>query len=302
MRATAFPWYVPSFSEYNVAQSAAIPFLDKDVNLVVAFSTAAGKTVLAECCFAYHLRTGESCRVAYVCPFRSLAAEKYREWKDEPQLSKYGLVLGTGDTGAGLEEHMRARLAVVTTESFDSKTRSGRWAEWLGSMSCVVFDEAHLLSDRGRGGSLEASLMRFSKQNTGARLVLLSATMSNAMEVAKWVKSLNKKDTKCITSSWKPTEIHTNVVGIDGTGEKVEEAIKIVSGMSGRKVVVFVHSKVTGADLVKKLRARGIRSAFHNASLSSAKRKRIEEAFNDGESGLNVLVSTSTLGAGVNIG
>ena len=67
-------------------------------------------------------------------------------------------------------------------------------------------------------------------------------------------------------------------------------------------MIVFVHSKITGADIVKKLRSRGIRSAFHNASLSAGKRKKIEEAFNDMESGLNTLVSTSTLGSGVNIG
>jgi replicative superfamily II helicase len=302
VKVSAFSWYVPAFPEYNVAQSAAIPFLDKDVNLVVSFSTAVGKTVLAECCFAYHLKTNEKCRVTYVCPFRSLASEKYKEWTSESQLAKYGLVLGTGDTGAGLEEHLRARLAVVTTEAFDSKTRSGRWAGWLGSMSCVVFDEAHLLSDSGRGGALEASLMRFSRQNPSSRLVLLSATMSNAMDVAKWVKSLNGKPTKCITSLWRPTEVETKVVGVEGTDKKIEETIRIVSGMSGKKVVVFVHSKITGANIVRQLRREGTRSAFHNASLSSSKRKRIEDAFNDKDSGLNVLVSTSTLGAGVNIG
>jgi replicative superfamily II helicase len=40
---------------------------------------------------------------------------------------------------------------------------------------------------------------------------------------------------------------------------------------------------------------------FHNASLSAAKRRKIEEVFGDANSGLNVLVSTSTLGAGVNL-
>ena len=302
MRVSEYPWYTPSFSEYNVAQSAAIPFLDKDVNLVISFATASGKTILALDCFAYHLKTNDTCRVAYVCPFRSLASEKYREWSADSQLYGYGLVLGTGDTGVGLEEYLKSRFAIVTTESFDSKTRSVRWREFLSSISCVCFDEAHLLSDRGRGGALEASIMRFSKYNPSARLVLLSATMSNAMDVAKWVKSLNGKPTKCITSSWRPTEIHTNVVGVDGTQEKIEEVVKIVSGLSGKKVIVFVHSKITGADIVKKLRNGGIRSAFHNASLSAGKRKKIEEAFNDMESGLNVITATSTLGSGVNIG
>ena len=47
MRTADFPYYQPPFPEYNVAQSAAVPLLDKDNNLVIAFPTAAGKTVLA---------------------------------------------------------------------------------------------------------------------------------------------------------------------------------------------------------------------------------------------------------------
>jgi len=302
VRVGVFPWYVPPFSEYNVAQAAAIPYLDKDVNLVVSFATAAGKTVLAECCFAYHLKTSKDCRVAYVCPFRSLASEKYQAWRKETQLSKFGLVLGTGDTDVGLKEHMQARLAVVTMEAFDFRTRSLRWREWLDSMACVVFDEAHLLGDSSRGGVMEAALMRFSQQNPKSRLVLLSATMSNALQIAKWVKSLNGKPTKCVTSSWRPSTIKTSVLGVNGTEKKIQEAVRLVSDKMGKKVVVFVHSKATGAAIVKQLRALGIRSAFHNASLAASRRKRLEDTFNDGDSGLNVLVSTSTLSAGVNIG
>jgi len=301
VRTSVFPWFSPPFDEYNVAQSAAVPFLDKDVNMVVSFSTAVGKTVLAECAFAYHLATDQDCRVAYVCPFRSLAAEKYREWK-EGHFGRYGVVLGTGDTNAGLEEFMASRLALVTNESFDSKTRLGRWSQWIGSLSCVVFDEAHLMSIKGRGGALEASMMRFSGQRPEARLVLLSATMSNAMDVARWVKSLNGKPTKCVTSSWKPAVIVTEVEDVEGIEAKIKRAAELAKSESDRKVVVFVHSKVTGAEIVKRLRKVGVRSAFHNASLAPSRRRRLEEMFNDRESGLNVLVSTSTLGSGVNIG
>lgn len=300
MKTSEFTWYSPPFDRYNVAQAAAVPFLDKDVNMVVSFATAAGKTVLCEGAFAYHLKTNEKCRVAYVCPFRSLASEKHLSWQ-EGFFGQYGVVLGTGDTDVGMDEHMSARMSVVTTESFDSKTRMLKWRPWLESLACVTFDEAHLLSDGRRGGALEASMMRFSSVNPSARMILLSATMSNAMEVAKWVKSLNGKQTKCVTSSWKPTETVTKVVVAEGE-ERLEKAVELAVGASGKKVVVFVHSKVVGADLVSRIRKAGVGSAFHNASLAPAKRKKIEDAFNDDTSGLNVLVSTSTLSAGVNIG
>jgi replicative superfamily II helicase len=158
------------------------------------------------------------------------------------------------------------------------------------------------MSDEGRGGAMESSMMRLSAANPAARMILLSATMSNAMEVARWVKSLNGKVTKCVVSSWRPTRVDVSVEVVDGHDEKVERAAEMAEASRGRKVIVFVHSKVTGAKVVAELKARRVRCAFHNASLSAAKRRRIEEAFNDADSGLDVIVSTSTLGAGVNMG
>ena len=300
MRTIDYSWYLPPFPEYNEAQSAAVPFLDKDMNLVISFATAAGKTVLAECYFGYHLTVKPECRVGYVCPFKSLASEKRQEWEGESQLAKYGLALWTSDSGED-DNPATARLVVDTLESFDSKTRSERWESWIRSMDCVAFDEAHVIGG-SRGGAMEAAMMRLVEANPEVRLVLLSATMGNALEIAKWVKSLNGKPTKCITSSWRPTRIDMKACGVSGYDERVEKAVELAGRSCSKKTLVFVHSKVTGAEIVRRLRKTGVRAAFHNASLSGAKRRRVEEAFNDPSSGLNIVVSTSTLGAGVNMG
>ena len=301
MKTSAYPYYQPSFSEYNVAQSLAIPHLDKDNNLVVSFATAAGKTVLAEGIFAYHLQTDKDCKVIYVCPFRSLASEKYEAWKKEPQLSKYGLVLSTGDTGVNILDDDKAQIILTTSESFDSKTRSESYRELLKKVVCVVFDEAHLIGDKNRGSAVEISMIRLARINPKARMVLLSATMGNAMELAKWVKSLNGKPTKCITSQWRPMTVEINYHPVNGNTDKIEKAVELAKEAQWFKTVVFVHSKITGADIVKKLRSSGVRAVFHNASLSAGKRKMIETQFNERMSGLNILVSTSTLSAGVNL-
>lgn len=300
MRTIDYPWYLPPFPEYNMAQSSAIPFLDKDMNLVISFATAAGKTVLAECCFGFHLSSGGKCKVAYVCPFKSLASEKFKAWTEEEQLSKHGIVLWSSDADGN--EGGAARLIVATLESFDFKTRSETWESWISSIDCVVYDEAHIIGDEARGGAMEASMMRFSEKNPKARIVLLSATMGNSVEIAKWVKDLNGKPTKCITSSWRPTKVKTEYHLVDGNEDKVAKAVELAAKSSSQKTLLFVHSKVTGGEIVKKLRGMGVRSVFHNASLSGAKRRKIEEAFNDQSSGLNVVVSTSTLGSGVNMG
>ena len=145
-------------------------------------------------------------------------------------------------------------------------------------------------------------MMRISRVNRRARLVLLSATMSNAKQMAQWVKSLNGKSTKCIESTWRPTKIRTEYVVADNKKEKISEAVRLAAESSSVKTVVFVHSKAVGSEIVKTLKEAGIRAAFHNASVPPGRRQKIEAAFNDRMSGLNILVSTSTLGAGVNVG
>jgi replicative superfamily II helicase len=301
MRTIEYPYYQPPFPEFNVAQEAVVPYLDKDVNLVVAFQTAVGKTVLAECCFGFHLSQEDGCRVAYVSPYRSLSAEKFESWSNDGQFSKCGVMLSTGDHVASSQEYEETRMAVVTSEAFDSRTRAGRYEDWLKSMACVAFDEAHMIGDASRGSAVEASLMRFTAINPEARLVLLSATMGNAMEVAKWLKSLNGKQTKCITSDWRPREVKCFYHVVEKE-EKIPFVVQKAAEQSSGKTLIFVHSKIVGREIEKQLKQNGISTAFHNAGLSRENRAKIERQFNDGSSGLNVLVSTSTLGAGVNVG
>jgi replicative superfamily II helicase len=294
-----FPYYRPPFPRFNVVQSAVVPHIDKDVNIVAAFATATGKSVLAECAFGYHLSTNDSARVTYVCPFRGLGNQKYREWKENEQFSQYSVVISTGDHGVTMEKFLESRLSIVTTESFDSKMRNPKYRDWSRSQVCVVIDEAHVLGDRS--GAIETALMSFTSINQNARIVLLSATLGNAKELAGWLKSLNGKPTKCFTSDWRPTKIETELhVVEDGFKDKIDKAVELASENSG-KIVIFVHSKAVGAEICKQLKSAGIRCAFHNASLSFGMRNKIERAFSDQHSGLNVLVATSTLSAGVNI-
>jgi len=304
MRTSEFPYFRFSFPEFNKAQEAAIPYVAADVNLVVSFPTATGKTAIAEAAFGYHLGCSTG-RCVYLSPYRSLSAEKYRRWINRSGLCERGIALSTGDRVATLDELQRARLILLTTESFDARTRSCAHKRWLSEVCCVVVDEAHLIGQKGRGGSVEVGLMRFTKANPTARIITLSATMSNAGQVARWVKSLNGKRTIKACGDWRPSKIitrffTTNESDWDG---KLRAAIERISEASpGEKVIAFVHSKRFGKELAQAAKGHGISCAFHNASLSPKRREKIEREFDDPTSGLDVLISTSTLSAGVNIG
>ena len=266
-------------------------------------------TALAECMFGYHLETNDTNKVIYVSPYKAISHERYRTWTANKQFASKGILLCTSDDVPTPEDFASCRIYIMTSESLDSKTRTPSYRGWLDDTACVVFDEAHLLAQDGRGSSVEAALMRVSHMNPKARLVLLSATMSNAMELAKWIKSLNGKETKCVQSNWRPVKIQFAYHGYKDDDEKdfvntdrIETVAELVKQNRGEKILIFVHSKRIGKDVTERLRKMGVSCAFHNASLSASKREKIEKLFDDQNSGLNVLISTSTLSSGVNIG
>jgi len=300
MKTSEYPWYRPDFYEYNVAQEAVVPFCDQDNNLVVCFGTAVGKTVIAECCFGYH--ASNAGKVAYISPYRSLCMEKYEKWNEDIHFRDHGVAIQTGDKRSNSRRLQNSFLTVMTAESFDSRTRvGGAWREWMKKLDCVVFDEAHMIGDPSRGAAIESSMMRFTERNPDCRLVLLSATMDNAIEIAKWVKSLNGKPTKCFTSDWRPNRVDVVEFPEHGWKDMIDKAVERAAQSNG-KTIIFVHSKQVGKTLAKRLKKSGIKTAFHNASVAKGLREKMEKAFDDPYSGLDVLVSTSTLGAGVNIG
>lgn len=319
MKTSEYPHYKCSFQEFNKAQEAVIPYLDKNVNLIVCFKTAVGKTALAECAFGYHLNTKgvekiphpikERSKVIYVSPYKSISSERHKSWLKDEQFSSCGILLRTGDVHTLPEEYEENRIIIMTSESLDSKIRHEVSNKgWISKVRCVVFDEAHLLGQKRRGSSMEVAIMNLSRLNPEIRFILLSATMSNAKKVAQWIKSLNNKQTKCISSDWRPVKIRFNYYSFEDVGyksekNKIAKAIEVIGDkIFGEKIILFVHSKKTGAEIAKTLRRKGVACAFHNASLSLAMREKIENSFNDPYSGLDIMVSTSTLSSGVNIG
>lgn len=276
-------------------QSAVVPWCDKDVNIVVSAPTAVGKTTVAECAFGYHEAHSGKC--LYVCPFRAIANEKALAWKETP-LCYNGFSVWSGDEG----ERKESCFVIGTLEAVDFAIKSHSHDEWFSSLECLVLDEAHIIGDKARGSVAESVLMDVSAMNQSCRFILLSATMGNARQISKWVKYLNGKDTKCVSTDWRPVPVEYKVHPVYDFKSKLDETVSIVLANPMVKTLLFVHSKKTGKILVERLRDAGVRTVFHNASVKPSVRKRIEEEFNDPFSGLDILVSTSTLGAGVNIG
>lgn len=302
--------YPYHFKLFNPVQSLTYPFKSEDANIVIGANTSSGKTICAEICMDETLKLNK--RVIYLSPLRSLTREKYDDWQS--RFSKYRISILTGDyilTSAKKKELGNAQIIVMTSEMMDSRTRKMESEKnfWLKEVGLVVVDEAHIISVEGRGDAVESGIMRFTAINKDARIMLLSATMPNVAELGNWLTDLNGKLSRVIYSTWRPVKLNI-VIGehtIEGSywnirDDKVRMALHIIEGKSSQKFLAFCHDKATGRHLLKILQERGIRSHFHNADLDFEERIDIEDSFKDRtNSGIRVLVSTSTLAWGRNL-
>jgi helicase len=170
-------------------------------SLVVASPTASGKTLIAIIA-AYLKAKNRAGKVVYLAPLRALASEKYREFSE---LSRFGITtaISTGDYDSTGESLGRADIIVLTNERFDSVMRHR--VSWLRSVALFIADEVHLAGNDSRGPTLEMILTKVKYMGLDAQLLALSATISNADEIAKWLGAA------IVQLDWRPVPLREGV-------------------------------------------------------------------------------------------
>lgn len=329
------------FENFNILQSLCYSSCFVDCNFVVSANTSSGKTIVGELIIADTIQKGK--KSIFLCPLKALSDEKFTSWTDPDHfLSKYNIEIMTGDyklDDQKLKKLQQADIIIMTSEMLDTRTRYLNNADnhWIYEVGTLIVDEAHLLHT-SRGPALEVGLMRFTEYNQEARVVLLSATMTNTRELGEWLETLNNKETRMISTDWRPVELYKKYLrarGHEFSQKRIKSVQDIVAPLvcdystlalfatdpdpvrrevakirgkaiqnkeiekEDKKTLVFVHAKEEGRKLCKELDKIGITSYFHNADLTQKDRKKLEEAFRKKD--LNVLIATSTLAWGINM-
>ena len=173
------------FQRLNPLQEKALAegLLEKE-RVVVSAPTASGKTLLALLKILDNFKKTKT-KALYIVPLRALANEKFDEFSEK--LSPHGLSIGisTGELDSSSEELYAFDVIIVTSEKMDSLLRHK--AHWIQNVGLVVCDEVHLLGEDERGATLEVVLTKLFQQN--CRLLCLSATIPNAIEIADWLEA-----------------------------------------------------------------------------------------------------------------
>ena len=190
-------------------QREALAAIDLDRNVLVAAPTGAGKTVVAEHAVARALAAGR--RAFYTTPIKALSNQKYHDLVRRHGRDQVGLLTGDNAVNPG------AGVVVMTTEVLRNMVYAASPA--LEGLAWVILDEVHFLQDTYRGPVWEEVIVH---TPPSVRFVCLSATVSNADELAGWIRAA-RGPTETVVEHERPVELVNHFLVYDkGTSDLVQ--------------------------------------------------------------------------------
>ncbi|KAI0380049.1 Sec63-domain-containing protein [Hypomontagnella monticulosa] len=195
-------------------------------------------------------------KIVYVAPMKALAAEITE--KLGKRLAWLGIRCReyTGDMHLTKSEIVQTQIIVTTPEKWDVVTRKGTGdTELVQKVRLLIIDEVHMLHDE-RGAVLESLVARTERQVESTqsliRIVGLSATLPNYVDVADFLKVNRYAGLFYFDSSFRPVPLEQHFIGVKGkAGSKLSrDNLDLVSFEKVRdmleqdhQVMVFVHSR-----------------------------------------------------------
>ncbi|MFI5273731.1 MAG: DEAD/DEAH box helicase [Ktedonobacterales bacterium] len=208
-------------------QIEAAEYVADGRSVLVAAPTGTGKTVVAEFGIWRAQRDGK--RAIYTTPLKALSNQKFRDLRARYGEGQVGLLTGDvveyprapivvmtteiyrnmlleglraaslapageaqpadgfalADTEAGADSDA---ATVAAADDVAALARSAALDEELSTVGCVIFDELHYLSEPQRGPVWEEAIIHSPAHVT---LIGLSATVSNASELRRWIESVH---------------------------------------------------------------------------------------------------------------
>ncbi|KAL4241461.1 Sec63-domain-containing protein [Abortiporus biennis] len=263
----------PGYSSLNRIQSIVYPTAYRsNENMLVCAPTGAGKTDVAMLTVLRVLDQHRSTtdpsapiagtlnrdafKIIYVAPMKALASEIVRKLGKRLQWLSIKVRELTGDMQMTKSEIAETQIIVTTPEKWDVVTRKPTGeGELVSKVKLLIIDEVHLLNDE-RGAVIETIVARTLRQVESSqsviRIVGLSATLPNYVDVADFLSVNKHKGLFYFDSSFRPIPLEQHFLGIKGkagspqsrknldrvTFEKVSELVH-----EGHQVMVFVHAR-----------------------------------------------------------
>ena len=173
-------------------QKQAIENLANGIDTLVVAPTGSGKTFIAIEAMRHLIKQGQ--HAVYTTPLKALSNTKYTEFQ-RIFAPDHTVVLLTGDRKIEGDSD----VVIATTEIYRNELYKGS-----GRYSLVILDEVHYIADPQRGAVWEESIILTPHSST---LLMLSASISNAEEIAAWIEETRNKECRIVMKKERPVEL-----------------------------------------------------------------------------------------------
>jgi superfamily II DNA/RNA helicase len=312
------------FTPYPVQEQALFAWFGSSEGVLVCAPTGMGKTLIAEAAAFEALHTGST--IYYTTPLIALTDQKFHEMQALAERWGFrredvGLVTGNRRVNSD------AKVLVVVAEILLNRLLQPEGFDFQ-QVSAVVMDEFHSFSDMERGIVWEFTLSLLPRH---VRLLLLSATVGNAVDFLSWLRIGHKRNLELVQSSERKVPLSFQWVGDKLLTEHIQEMAQGDAETRRTPALVFcfnreecwsVAEELKGKDMLaegqqkllvdkisrydwtkgagpklKQVLMRGV--GVHHAGVLPRYRRIVEELFQ--QKLLSVCVCTETLSAGINL-
>lgn len=166
-------------------------------DVLVSAPTGSGKTWIAVQAMKRLLEKGG--RAWYASPLKALSNAKYEE---------FGIAFGRENVGiltGDRKENSMAPIIVGTTEILRNQLYDAMYQGEDLATDLVVIDEAHYLGDPERGVVWEEVIIYLPHR---VKILLLSATVSNAEQIASWLEFVRGKPCLTVIAESRPVPLY----------------------------------------------------------------------------------------------
>lgn len=181
-------------------QLHACKAINNNEHVLITAHTGSGKTVAALEAIKRILLKGK--KVIYTSPIKTLSNQKFHEFSEH--FDSVGIM--TGD----IKINPLANLIIMTAEilrnallrKYDEKLYE--WNFNPNEIECVILDEVHYINNPERGHIWEDIILNLQSH---VQLIMLSATISKAENIAKWIGELKQKKCHLISTLKRPVPL-----------------------------------------------------------------------------------------------
>jgi len=315
-------------------QQECLRAFEKERNVLVVAPSSAGKTFVTKYFlykyfqqnFGKFLRSPRTFKVAFLFPYKSLAIQEFFDFQRMLEDTGIKVLLAVGGVSIETEDLREANIIVGTYEKFLFLLR--RSTDLKKYLKFLAIDEFHFIGSE-RGIVLEEIILEAQQVEKEPKLILLSSSIANSKEIAGWLNA------KIIKNNTRPIPLTYKIVVASNYTQYFHKELK-----NNNQIIVFCPSRTIAEQLANELSLivkktstldtdsllldyllnigkdanktteetyippkliemvnKGI--AYHHAGLNEIVRLLIEQLFLTKK--VNIIFSTSTLAAGINL-